>query len=282
MRKNLFLNKELGEIYLGLLKKSLTRYIFDDGYLNLYQRSHGKVKHLLYGLIEKILNPFDLELVKHKQFNPKLRREGKDWPATAETMVGLYRLNNIQECMVNILSRNVPGDFIEAGVWRGGTTIFMRGVLKAYSITDRNVWAADSFKGLPKPSGDEYKKDVEDHLWTYRQLKVPLKKVKDNFSKYGLLDDQVKFLVGWFKDTLPQAPIKKLALVRLDGDMYESTINALQALYPKLSKGGYVIVDDYCLPQCRKAVHDFRAQFGIKDPMRRIGWSGVFWQRNTL
>lgn len=281
MSKTLAPNQELGEIYLDLLKKSLTRYIFDEGYLNLYQRTHGKAKDVLYSFIQKMLNPFDLELVKHNQFNPKLRKEGKDWPATAETMIGLYRLDNIQQCMIDILSRNIPGDFIETGVWRGGATIFMRGVLKTCNVTDRAVWVADSFKGLPKPSSDRYKQDINDHLWTFQQLSVSVKEVRDNFSKYGLLDDQVKFLVGWFKDTLPSAPIKKLALLRLDGDMYESAMDSLQALYSKLSIGGYVIVDDYCLPQCREAIKDFRSQMKIKDPIRRIDWAGVFWQRSS-
>lgn len=279
MAKSLTVNKELGEIYLDLLKKSLTRYIFDEGYLNLHLRTHGKVKHALYNFIQKVLDPFDLELVKHKQFNPKLRRIGKDWPATAETMIGLYRLNNIQKCMVDVLSQNVAGDFIETGAWRGGAAIFMRGVLKAYDVMDRIVWVADSFKGLPKPTGDKYKQDIKDHLWTYDQLRVSLKDVKANFLKYGLLDSQVKFVAGWFKDTLPSAPIEKLALLRLDGDMYESTMDALQALYPKLSRGGYVIVDDYCLPQAKEAVKDFRSQMKIKDPVRRIDWAGVYWQR---
>ena len=280
MRKNLTINQGLGDAYLDLLKKSLTRYIFDDGYLSLYQRTHGKAKHILYNIIEKVLNPFDLELVKHRQFSRKLRREGKDWPAAAETMIGLERLNNIQECMVDVLSRDIPGDFIETGVWRGGATIFMRAIIKVYDITDRNVWVADSFRGLPKPSNNKYKQDVEDHLWRYPQLRVSLKNVKENFLRYGLLDDQVKFLPGWFKETLPRAPIVKLALLRLDGDMYQSTMDALQALYPKLSRGGYVIVDDYCLPQCKEAVKDFRSQMKIKDSIRRVDWSGVFWQRS--
>lgn len=278
--KNKKTNQRLDHIYLDLLKKSLTRYIFDEGYLNLYYRSHGKTKDIFYSLIYKILDKFDLELVKHKQFNPKLRETGKDWPATAETMIGLSRLDNIQQCMTDILSKNTPGDFIETGVWRGGATIFMRGVLKAYNITDRSVWVADSFRGLPKPSDNSHKQDIENNLWTFQQLNVSSQEVKGNFSKYGLLDSQVKFLEGWFKDTLPNAPIKQLSLLRLDGDMYESTMDALRALYPKLSKGGYVIVDDYCLPACREAIKDFREEFKITDKIIPIDWASVYWKRN--
>lgn len=273
------INPKLPSIYLDLLKKSITRYIFDDGYLSLYLRTHGKLKHLLYVFIEKALSPLSLELVKRNQFNPKLRELGKDWPATAETMIGLRALDNIQECIEDILSNNIPGDFIETGVWRGGATIFMRAVLKTYNITDRIVWAADSFKGLPKPSNNTYKEDIADHLHTFDQLKIPLSEVKKNFSKYGLLDNQVKFLVGWFKDTLPKAPIKRLALLRLDGDMYESTVDSLHALYPKLSVGGYVIIDDYCLPQCRAAVKNFRKQMKIDDPILNINGMATYWKR---
>jgi hypothetical protein len=100
-------------------------------------------------------------------------------------------------------------------------------------------------------------------------------------SMAGLLDERVRFLVGWFKDTLPSAPIQRLAVLRLDGDMYGSTMEALQALYPKLSVGGYVIVDDYgAIPQCKEAVTDFREAHGISDPMEWVDWTGVWWQRS--
>ena len=76
-------------------------------------------------------------------------------------------------------------------------------------------------------------------------LAVPEEEVKANFRRYGLLDDQVRFLPGWFKDTLQDAPIDRIAVLRLDGDLYESTIQALDALYPRVSPGGFCIIDDY-------------------------------------
>ncbi len=98
--------------------------------------------------------------------------------------------------------------------------------------------------------------------------------------KYGLLDNQVQFLAGWFCDTLPKAPIHRLAVMRLDGDMYESTMDALRALYPKLSVGGFVIIDDFgYLESCRAAVMDYRAEFGIAEEIKQIDWGGVYWQR---
>ena len=82
--------------------------------------------------------------------------------------------------------------------------------------------------------------------------------VRERFARYGLLDEQVRFLRGWFRDTLPSAPIERLALLRLDGDLYDSTYDTLAALYPRVSVGGYVIIDDYdAVDECREAVHDY-------------------------
>ena len=153
--------------------------------------------------------------------------------------------------------------------WRGGATIFMRAVLKAYGVTDRYVWVADSFEGLPPPETGKYPHDAGDRLHEARELAVSLEEVKANFERYGLLDDQVRFLKGWFRDTLPAAPIERLAVLRLDGDMYESTMDTLVNLYPKLSEGGYAIVDDYgAIPACRQAVNDYRSANAITEKIR--------------
>jgi O-methyltransferase len=95
------------------------------------------------------------------------------------------------------------------------------------------------------------------------------------------MDERVRFLKGWFKDTLPSAPIDRLAVLRLDGDLYGSTIEALDALYPKLSAGGFVIVDDYgATPQCRQAIDDFRRDHAVEDPIEVVDWGGVYWQKS--
>lgn len=207
------------------------------------------------------------------------RQDGHDCPDTAHTMVGMIRLNNIEECMRNIIENNIPGDCVETGVWRGGSTILMRGILQAYSITDRSVWVCDSFQSLPPPNLDKYPADVGLNLYLDPLLAISIENVKNNFSKYGLLDDQVKFLKGFFKDTLPNAPIKQIALLRLDGDLYESTMDSLVSLYPKLSVGGYIIIDDLCIPACVKAVHDYRLAHGITTPLVKIDWTGSYWQK---
>ena len=178
------------------------------------------------------------------------------------------------------LSEGVPGDFIETGVWRGGVTILMRAILEAYGVDDRDVWVADSFDGLPVPNGNDYPADAHIDWSDVQVLKVDADDVRDNFRRYGLLDDHVRLLEGWFSDTLPTAPIEALAVLRLDGDLYESTIDALTSLEPKVSKGGFVIVDDYGgWAPCRKAVDDYRADRGIDDPINTIDWTGVWWQK---
>ena len=195
------------------------------------------------------------------------------------TMIGRKRLDNIEALMDRVVADGVAGDVIETGVWRGGATIFMRGYLAAQGIGDRTVWVADSFAGLPPPAmkqdqGFDFSRNV------HPILAISRSDVEELFRRYDLLDGQVKFLEGWFSETLPRAPVERLALMRLDGDLYESTMDGLVHLYPKLSVGGFVIVDDYgVLEPCRAAVNDYRAREGIDDPIETIDYSGVFWRK---
>jgi O-methyltransferase/8-demethyl-8-(2,3-dimethoxy-alpha-L-rhamnosyl)tetracenomycin-C 4'-O-methyltransferase len=215
-----------------------------------------------------------------KVFKSEKRSLGRDWPSKAHSMIGLKRMENIRQLTEVILREQVPGDLIETGVWRGGACIMMRAVLAAYNITDRRVFSADSFEGLPRPDPAKFPADYDDRHHTYCELAVSLEEVQENFRKYGLLDDQVVFLKGWFKDTLPCAPIERLAILRLDGDMYQSTIEALTFLYPKLSSGGFCIVDDYNLPGCSKAVDDFRRLNNVTETISDIDQFGMFWRKS--
>lgn len=215
-----------------------------------------------------------------KGYNPQLRRVGWDWPQYAHTMIGTVRLRNLRMAVEQVLQEGVPGDLLETGVWRGGACIFMRGILAAYGVTDRKVWVCDSFCGLPRPNADQYPADAGDMTHSHAQLRVSLERVRANFSNYGLLDDQVIFVEGWFKDTLGHVPAERLAVLRLDGDMYESTMDALTALYQKLSSGGFLIVDDYALPGCRAAIDDFRKQHGIDNTVHDIDGIGAYWRKD--
>src|SRR5215831_14201151 len=212
-----------------------------------------------------------LKALGSEVYDASIRDVGRDWPSMAHTMIGVRRMANLRALVESVIHNQIPGDLIETGVWRGGACILMRAVLHAYHITDRRVWVADSFEGLPAPDEQKYPADKGSDYYTYTELAIPLETVRHNIEKYGLLDDQIVFLKGWFKDTLPAAPIKRLAILRLDGDLYESTIIALNALYDKLSTGWYVIVDDYhVVPMCKSAIHDFLASRGIYPEIREI------------
>lgn len=268
---------ELAQRYIDLLKKTLTMSLWEarDG-SQVFDRKRG-----LRGKLRRALR-------KSRERSPDAdpdaqgrRMEGRDWPKLAHSMVGMKRLDSLQACVESVIRDGVPGDLIETGVWRGGASILMRGILEAHAVRDRRVWVADSFEGLPPPDAAKYPAYAGDVHHQNRLLAVSLEEVQANFRKYGLLDDQVRFLKGWFKDTLPPAPIERLAVARLDGDMYESTIDALTSLYPKLSPGGYLIVDDYgSIPACKRAVTDFREERGITEPIESIDWTGVWWRRS--
>lgn len=274
-------NRPITSNYIELLKKTLIDYGNIDSYeyypLNIVNPNW---KTAILFQLDKLLRTRNFIISKRKLVIKENRINGYDWPANAMTMIGLNRLNNIEYCIHSIINDRIEGDLLEAGVWRGGATILMRAVLKELNITNRNVWVADSFMGLPKPNKKSYKPDEGNKLNSLKILKVELEIVKQNFEKYDLLDDQVKFLVGWFKDTLPKAPINKLALLRLDADMYESTYQALENLYPKLSIGGYVIIDDYnAFQNCKLAVDDYRKKFNINDSIIKIDKEAIYWRK---
>ena len=195
-------------------------------------------------------------------------------------MVGVLRLENVHELTQHAIDLGISGDFIETGVWRGGCCILMRGVLAANLVDNRKIYVADSFAGLPAPNAEQFPQDLGLTLHTMPELAISLDEVRANFDRYGLLDDQVVFVKGFFSDTLPALDAGPFALIRLDGDMYESTWVALECLYPRLSVGGFVIVDDFgAVEPCRKAVMDYRAKFGIEDNIHQIDWTGVWWQK---
>jgi O-methyltransferase len=272
------------QLYLDLLKRQLTRAVTEDNDSILGQPNswaprswQRKCGDAAGGLLRRA----GLELVRKRPYNPETRELGRDWPARAETMIGLRRLDNIQMAVETVLERQIPGDLVETGVWRGGAAIFMRGILRAHGVTDRTVWAADSFRGLPRPDGERYSADANDD-YDYSILAVGVDEVRHNFERYGLLDDQVRFLVGWFKDTLPAAPIEQIAVLRLDGDMYESTTQAIRALYDKLQPGGFCIVDDYgAIKACREAITDFRRHENVDDEIVDIDGWGVYWRKRS-
>ena len=267
----------LREEYLHLIQESLIGALNLDRFRPVYH-----LEPWWFRPIRAFLDSHNLDLVCRVPVAERaVQREGGiDSPLHADTLIGRKRMQNLRSCVESVLDNDVAGDFIETGVWRGGACIYMRAILYVRGVTDRNVWVADSFEGLPKPD-TSYPADADDRYWMREDLRVSMEEVQQNFRKYGLLDDQVRFLKGWFKDTLPLAPIEKLAILRLDGDMYSSTIEALNALYDRVSPGGYVIVDDYALKGAREATDFFRRERGISSPLHEIDWTGVYWQKSA-
>lgn len=244
--------EQIRDHYLSLLKSALTNTIYEDPNMAPW-------------------GPLG--------FDREARVEGADWPRDAHTMIGRKRLDSLDACIRTVIAEGVLGDLVETGAWRGGASIFMRGALAAYEETGRTVWVADSFQGLPLPDETHYPADRHDQHHTVDYLAVPLEEVRANFAKYGLLDDQVRFLPGWFNETLPHAPISRVAVLRLDGDMYGSTWDSLTALIPKMANGGFVVVDDYhAVPGCKDAVDRYRAEHDITSPLEPIDWAAVYWR----
>jgi len=265
------------DLYLNLLRDAVTRSVFPEFWQPVVY-DKGSWQRVVMAPFMAILKLKGYHLCKRFDFHKEKRTGGSDWPPEAETMIGSKRLENIRHCCTRVIADNVPGDFCETGVWRGGSCIYMRGILKALGDTTRKVWVCDSFEGLPKSTHPE---DLKWNFWKHGILSVSLEQVKDNFSRYGLLDDQVEFVVGWFNESLPRSPISKLSVLRLDGDLYESTWDAISNLYPKVSVGGYVIVDDYGgIDSCRKAIDDYRKANGIRDPIEAFDTQVVFWRKS--
>ena len=205
--------------------------------------------------------------------------------SNAISLLPKARFDNIEELILSIDENQIEGDLIETGVWRGGSVIYMRALLEILNIKNKKIWVADSFEGLPVP--DENKNPLEAKTnfaikRLYDNFEAGIEEVKNNFERFDLLDDQVMWLKGWFKDTLPSAPISKLSLIRLDGDYYDSTMDGLVNLYDKLSIGGYVIVDDYAedaWTNCRRAIDEFRISRGINSPLTPVDKVCVYWQK---
>jgi hypothetical protein len=261
-------------LYIDLLKKTLRNDVYREAELRPLAPS-SRTRRMALSALGKL----DLTLVRRTDFRRMQKRTiNVGSPPYAHTMLSAERLDNIQFVVEQSLADGIPGDLAETGVWRGGAVALMLGILKAHGVSDRCVWAADSFEGLPRPDPELYPADSDIPWHTYPDAKVSVEEVRENLKRYDLLSDQVRFLKGWFRDTLAEAPVERLAVLRLDGDMYESTMEALIPLYPKVSPGGFVIVDDYYLAACKQAIHDYRDKHGITAELVRIDDDAVYWR----
>ena len=274
---------ELGDAYIELLIRALTLSV--NGPIERlhpvppYGRPRLRTllqRYLLRGRSARLALPTTYD----PDADPEGRRNAYELAPGIMTMIGRERLEQVRDCVVDVLERQVPGHLIETGVWRGGTTILMRGILRAHGIDDRTVFVADSFEGLPPPDVARYPADEGLDFHEHPVLAVSLEEVQANFERYGMLDDQVVFVKGWFKDTLPGLSDEAFAVIRLDGDLYESTMDALVNLYPRLSPGGWLIVDDFHIPACVQAVTDYREAHGITAELNRVNWAAA-WRKDA-
>jgi hypothetical protein len=246
--------KDSKKLYLDMVRKCVSGMIYRDP--SMAPWNNGK---------------FDLEC----------RTNGGDWPSQAHTMIGDTRLRNIQALTDKIFEENIQGDFMETGAWRGGACIFMNAILEANDVLDRRVFVCDSFEGLPPPDPKYSADNGDNHHKLNHFLAVSLEQVMENFGRYDLLNDRSVFVKGFFRDTMPALSnqVNKLALLRLDGDMYESTIDVLNHMYPKVSSGGYIIIDDWHLPNCRAAILDYFKENHLNPELVKIDAASIYWKK---
>ncbi len=211
-----------------------------------------------------------------------IRSAGMDWPLHGLTMVGLGRLDDVQACVETLVADGIPGDLIETGTWRGGSSILMRATLDSLGADERDVWLADSFAGFAPDQARRGAGQGElDDLSAYGFLQAPLADVKASFARFGI-DRGVRFLEGYVEQTLAEVAGRRWSLIRVDVDTHDSTVCVLESLYPQLEPGGYVVIDDYgALDECRSAVDAFRERHGITEPLVEIDWTGVRWRRKA-
>lgn len=266
--------------YLSLLKRSLANTLYPELELQIQHLQQGAE-----GLSGIALQRFHRDIAE-RQPEEYARLMTAKQQGTAPirfpyTMIGLFRLANIERCAEEVIAEGVPGDFLEAGVCKGGAAIFMRALQVAHGASERRTWVVDSFEGVP-PSDMPADAGYGLHFEEGRQpwLACSEGAVREHFRRYGLLDANVRFLPGWLADTLPSAPTGPLAILRIDLDLYSSTKQCLDLLYDRVSPGGFVIVDEYGdLRSCRDAVDDFRQRRGVEEPIRWADYSGVYWRK---
>lgn len=228
---------------------------------------------MLKSLAYKLLQRSNLEVYHRRPYSPELRREGRDWPEfLGYTMIGEKRLSNIVDAVNYILKHNIKGELMEAGVWRGGASIMMKAVLSMFS-SSKSIYLADSFAGMPE---SVHPLDTID-ISNVEILAVPQETVLNNFKSFDLLDDKIYFISGFFSDSLPNAKVPTLSLLRLDADMYESTMTCLSHLYDNVSSGGVVIIDDYFTwKPCRDAITKYLLDNQIETEINRIDGDGAY------
>lgn len=261
--------------YLELLKRALVNWIYPEHEL---QVSYLQSDHVASDKLTRSRYLRDISQIEAEKFAELLEKKKHGFVTVlSHTLIGLRRLNHLEYCAREIFARGIPGDFFEAGVCQGGASIFLRALQVVFGEEQRKTWAADSFEGLP-PATLPQDAGLDFTESNYPWLAFSQERVEEHFRRYDLWSDQVRLVKGWFNETLPELDCGPLALLRLDADLYQSTMDILVNLYDKVVPGGFVVVDDYgAFEACRLAIDDFRRERNVQAPLKWIDWSGVYW-----
>lgn len=171
----------------------------------------------------------------------------------------LMQVINIESCIKYIKKNNIKGAFVETGTWTGGASAYslLSMMRNNYKLT---YWGFDSFEGMPDPTIDDDEKSIN---WAGDEPSKLNNADRDSCLDYllatGYDKEKINLIKGWFNDSLPEhkSSIGSIAILRLDGDFYESTKVPMLELYPQVVRGGIVIIDDYgTFAGCKKAIDE--------------------------
>ena len=254
MRENVNRNN-----YLNLLMKMLTGELLDPDY-GICRR-------------DKFVNG-DCVLGNLVPYNSTLRARGRDWPAFGLTMIGTARMIQFKDAIISVIKNNIKGDIAELGVWRGGACIWARKILDVYHENKRIVHVFDAFETIP---------GYNESYMNY--LAVSQEKVMSNFKKFDADVNPVKFHKGLFKDTLPHfvkenPDVKSIAVLRIDGNFYDSYQDAMYYLYPLVPKGGIIIFDDvFTHKPVMKFWNDFKHDYSLNEELQKIDSDAAWFEK---
>jgi len=246
---------------------------------------------MIGNLINRSLKPFGYKLKKNDP------REGlddifqdKEFTAIYEqvktyTMTSPQRLYALYRSVEYILQHNIPGDFVECGVWRGGSAMTIALTLKKHNVTGRRLYLYDTYEGMSEPTEndkdifgnkadnllqDQERVDKKENIWCYASLED----VSANLASTGYPASAISFIQGKVEDTIPATIPSSIAILRLDTDWYESTLHELNHLYPLLVSKGVLIIDDYGHWQgARRAVDEYMEQHQLVLLLSRIDYT---------
>lgn len=189
---------------------------------------------------------------------------------------GLRVLEKLQRLARDIVARNVPGDFVECGVFNGGSAAAIVAELRA---TDKRAWLYDSFEGMPSTTTQDGKTAAE----FVGACKGEVAKVKEAIAIARFPSERLVIRKGWFDRTFQEPLPEKVALLHLDCDWYESVLLALRTFYDRVPEGGVVILDDFGHWEgCREAFYDFVAERKLKPLLERFSHTQAFWVKGRM